>query len=301
MKDIYIQAFLSIVNTHSITKTAKQLFLSQSTVSTRIRHLEEELDLKLFTRGQGHRTIELTPQGEAFVPIAERLHGLYYETKQLKQNPHRSLLTIGCIESLNSYTMSALYRELLRKDPLMELSICLNQSRHIYELVANHDLDIGFAAVELRRSGMMITPIFQEGFKLVYYSGAPLDRTAIHPQDLDPKQELFQPWGSAYLQWHEYWFPGAQYYVKFDTAALLPAMMREDGQWSIMPQSIAMQVGQMANFRVLDILKGPSDRTYYLVVNRQPRPGSLRGIELVKRTLKEMFPDITYGMKDQDE
>ena len=45
-----IETFLTIVNTKSITKTAELLFLSQPTVSHRLRSLEEELGFSLIIR-----------------------------------------------------------------------------------------------------------------------------------------------------------------------------------------------------------------------------------------------------------
>ena len=72
MKQAEIETFLMIVKTKNITKTAENLFLSQPTVSHRLKCLEEELNVKLLTRKKGYKQIELTAQGEEFVPIAER-------------------------------------------------------------------------------------------------------------------------------------------------------------------------------------------------------------------------------------
>ena len=64
-----IETFLMIVKTKNITKTAENLFLSQPTVSHRLKSLEEELDVKLIARKKGYKQIEITTQGEAFIPI----------------------------------------------------------------------------------------------------------------------------------------------------------------------------------------------------------------------------------------
>ena len=59
-----IETFLMIVKTKNITKTAENLFLSQPTVSHRLKSLEEELGVKLIARKKGHKQIELTSQGD---------------------------------------------------------------------------------------------------------------------------------------------------------------------------------------------------------------------------------------------
>ena len=54
-----IETFLMIVKTKNITKTAENLFLSQPTVSHRLKLLEEELDVRLISRKKGYNRLNL--------------------------------------------------------------------------------------------------------------------------------------------------------------------------------------------------------------------------------------------------
>ena len=56
-----LQSFCAVVQYRSFTRAAEKLYLSQPTVSTHIRQLEEELGTKLFER-RG-RSIVLTESG----------------------------------------------------------------------------------------------------------------------------------------------------------------------------------------------------------------------------------------------
>ena len=91
-----IETFLELVRTRNITKTAENLYLSQSTVSNRLKNLEDELGCQLIFRAKGHRIIQLTRQGEEFVPVAERWRNLFEETELLKS---RSLSTLQIASS----------------------------------------------------------------------------------------------------------------------------------------------------------------------------------------------------------
>ena len=53
---------------HNISKAAKELFVTQPTVSNAIRELEEEFSITLFYRNGSH--LELTAEGEAFLEKA---------------------------------------------------------------------------------------------------------------------------------------------------------------------------------------------------------------------------------------
>ena len=72
MTELEIDAFLNVIKYGSITKAAEVLYISQPALSRRIKSLENELQYKLFIRQKGVRNIELTPQCEAFVLIANK-------------------------------------------------------------------------------------------------------------------------------------------------------------------------------------------------------------------------------------
>ncbi|MFR2966653.1 MAG: LysR family transcriptional regulator [Anaerovoracaceae bacterium] len=59
MTNAEIYAFIAIHEEMNISKAAEKLFISQSSLSTRIKILERELGYQLFFRGKGQR--KLTP------------------------------------------------------------------------------------------------------------------------------------------------------------------------------------------------------------------------------------------------
>ena len=67
-----IHTFLRVAYCGSLTQAANELFVSQPTVTARLQQLEEEVGAVLIRRGKGVRALELTPQGKAFLPLAER-------------------------------------------------------------------------------------------------------------------------------------------------------------------------------------------------------------------------------------
>ena len=63
--------FVSLLETGSFSRTAEALYMAQSTVSQRLRQLEDELGAALIVRGG--RTLTLTAAGEVFYPRARDL------------------------------------------------------------------------------------------------------------------------------------------------------------------------------------------------------------------------------------
>ncbi|MFQ9679487.1 MAG: LysR family transcriptional regulator [Ruthenibacterium lactatiformans] len=65
MNQSYFEVFLAVVECKSVSRAAEKLFLSQSTVSHRLKMLENEIGCLLFERAQGQRECVLTAKGEA--------------------------------------------------------------------------------------------------------------------------------------------------------------------------------------------------------------------------------------------
>ena len=62
---------ITIADSTSMNEAAKQLFISQPSLSSSIRDLEEELGMELFIRSS--RGITLTPEGNEFIGYARQV------------------------------------------------------------------------------------------------------------------------------------------------------------------------------------------------------------------------------------
>ena len=98
----HIEAFMYVVHFNSIHKAADALFLSQPTVTARIKTLERELDSELFER-QG-RGIILTEKGKEFIPFADQIIRTFQQgKKQLKKGSNQEEITIGANAITSQY------------------------------------------------------------------------------------------------------------------------------------------------------------------------------------------------------
>lgn len=94
-----IQCFLAAVETMSFTQAAQRMYLSQPGLSRQICALEQELGLKLFTRGRN--TIKLTEAGKICADCFSRMKDDYHKMMQsalIAQQKQDSTLVIGCFE-----------------------------------------------------------------------------------------------------------------------------------------------------------------------------------------------------------
>ena len=65
-----IRIFMAVVEHGSIASAARVLHYTHPRVSEAVRQLENELGVQLLLRGRGIRKVELTPEGQRFIPVA---------------------------------------------------------------------------------------------------------------------------------------------------------------------------------------------------------------------------------------
>ena len=95
-----LKTFLEVSRTRHFGRAAEALYLTQSAVSFRIRQLENQLGVNLFTRHRNN--IRLTTAGEKLLPYAETLMVLMYRSKatQKLNNIAYALIIGGALGNL---------------------------------------------------------------------------------------------------------------------------------------------------------------------------------------------------------
>lgn len=81
-----LKTFLEVSRTRHFGRAAESLYLTQSAVSFRIRQLENQLGVNLFTRHRNN--IRLTAAGEKLLPYAETLMSTWQAARRRWRIPH---------------------------------------------------------------------------------------------------------------------------------------------------------------------------------------------------------------------
>lgn len=155
------------------TNTAKELFITQPTLSDAISALEEELESALFEK-EG-RKIELTAAGREFYGyVCLALNELDNGITQLKYRKAAlgGRIEIGCIPTLLSdYLPDAVSQYRKEKNATVEINIHSGFSREVIEKVADDSYDLGFCAMAENRDGLFFVPILNQKFIAIVRKG----------------------------------------------------------------------------------------------------------------------------------
>ena len=291
-----IEIFLNLVRTRNISKTAQQLYLSQSTVSNRLKNLEAELDCQLIQRAKGHRTVQLTHQGEAFIPTAERWESLFKETERLRQKAAR-VLRIAANESTYYEVLAPFLVDLTRRYPWLQLSIQICDSVNVYDLIEKKLIDYGFASYESFREAVSLRCISHQKSCIVRAEAQPGLPVTIHSQqlDLDPAKEIRFTGGHFYTlsAWHEKWL-GGQSVCRAEVNSLKAAVpfLREAGCWALCPISSAEQLARETPLQFYYLDNPPEDREIYFLRHRESTLRHTQVEKLFQTELEDYLKDM---------
>ena len=134
--------FLSIVQHQSFTKAAAVLGYAQSSVTSQIQLLEEEMGVKLFDRLG--KKVSLTTPGESFLPYARQITTLVNEARSVvaSTGEMKGTLKIGAPESLCVTRFPELYRRYHEKFPSVEVSLRISDITNLKQLLRENQIDL---------------------------------------------------------------------------------------------------------------------------------------------------------------
>jgi DNA-binding transcriptional LysR family regulator len=181
-----LNVFLTAAETLNFTAAARQLHMTQPSVSQHIQALEQHFQTELFIR-KGRQMV-LTDAGEALVPLARRLVDWSVridETMESLRGEVYGHLKVGCSTTSGKYVLPFLLTSFMRRHPQVTASCHVKPRR---EAVA--DLCDGLVHLALASPTEFCSPVeFRRFISDPIQLIAPLDhpwahRTLIEPDEL---------------------------------------------------------------------------------------------------------------------
>lgn len=140
-----LEYLISIVKNESFTKTANEMFISQSSLSKKIQSLEEELEIKILNRNKSQ--IKLTDAGKEVYEFSKViLEEQSKLNKSLEEYRHLSKTNINfaSIPILSYYGTNSLFADFSSKylDKNIYFNIIEMNQKFVIRLLDNNDIDL---------------------------------------------------------------------------------------------------------------------------------------------------------------
>lgn len=281
MKYDYIETYLAVLDNGSIAKAADALYITQGTASTRIKQLEDELQISLFYRQKGQRRIELTPEGEAFLPIAQQWLALWQDALALKNKDYSQELKIGSVDMINLYTLPPLYNHMITAYPHLKLVVKTHHSSELYKLVDNQVLDIAMAVNAYPYPNIESIPLYEENLVLLCHKNHPYLKSK-DIRDLNNTDEIYQHFSDEFVTWHQQYFKNRnKRLITAGTISMQEKFLTNEKRWTIIPASVGkVFISQHQDFVMTEFSRQPPKRKVHLLTYKYPRSGVKKATEL---------------------
>lgn len=134
--------FYLVCKNGSFSKTAKELDLTQPSVSYNIKKLESELGVALFERGN---TLIMTPEAEELLPyVEEALNNLKNGERKINDilQLKRGTLTIGIPSHIGVFLLTGIIKQFSLKYPNIKIKVICKVTKELFKLLDLNELDI---------------------------------------------------------------------------------------------------------------------------------------------------------------
>lgn len=190
LKDL--KYLVAIADTGHFGRAAERCFVSQPTLSTQLKKLEQLLGVQLVERQPNH--VQLTDIGREVAERARRLLAQGEEIVTLTRahaDPLGGKLRMALIPTIGPYLLPRVTQKIRKTLPDLHLMLYEHQTAPLLTQLRAGAIDLGILALPVADEGLRTRTLYMEDFLLAVPDGHPLSqRSRIRIGDLDQQTVL---------------------------------------------------------------------------------------------------------------
>jgi DNA-binding transcriptional LysR family regulator len=185
-----LQAFLYAAESLNFSEAAKQLHLSQPTISHHIKSLEQELGVELFARsGSG---LKLTDAGRLLLSQAGKLIREAKAVEQMMDSLQEKIagqITIACSTTTGKYVLPQVAARFHQRHPGVKVSILACTQENVVPRLMGEEADLGVVSYDVCGGEVECQEFFQDHIILI----VPADHPWVARRQIEPSELLTMP------------------------------------------------------------------------------------------------------------
>jgi LysR family hydrogen peroxide-inducible transcriptional activator len=193
-----LRYIVAVARERHFGRAAEACFVAQPTLSVAVKKLEEELDVKIFERGNAE--VSVTPLGEEIVRQAQAVLEQAAAIKEIAKrgkDPLAGALRLGVIYTIGPYLLPDLVRQSIERTPQMPLMLQENFTVKLLDMLRTGEIDCAILAEPFPDTGLAMAPLYEEPFMVALPKSHPLAaHEVIDAEEL--KQETMLLLGSGH-------------------------------------------------------------------------------------------------------
>ncbi|WP_286238613.1 LysR family transcriptional regulator [Neptuniibacter halophilus] len=175
----HLRAFIEVAACGSFTRAARNLHLTQSTLTATIKQLEDQAGLKLLDRTT--RRVLLSGQGEAFLPVAEKLLSDFdtaFSDLQATASHQQGKVGVAASPSMISRILPEIIKHYHQQYPGIGIYLRDDNAGGIERRVLENEVDFGLGGNHSNQPELNYQPVLRDRYGVVLASDHPLAGSA---------------------------------------------------------------------------------------------------------------------------
>lgn len=170
-----LRVFVAVAHSRSLAEASERVHLSQPAISIALRKLEESVGGALFARTT--RQLALTPEGDAFLPVAVRLLNDWneaFEDLNDQFSKQRGKVTVAALPTLAAGLFPRVIKLFHEAYPRINLSLHDVLAEQINQMVREGRADLGLSVPPSDAEDLTFEPVLEDSYVVVCPCGHPL-------------------------------------------------------------------------------------------------------------------------------
>lgn len=259
-----INTFIMLSETGNFSRVAEKSNLTQSTVSARIKVLEDTLSVKLFERTSSG--VILTEAGQKFYKYAASMRQSWQQGRQemARSSSPKKTLGLGLHMTMWRRFMPDWLVWMEQHHPDFALHVEADYSERLVDYISQGVLDLAITHMPSGLPGLVVEPFMEDALVMVC-------RRACHFADCDPENYIFVDWSYGYREEHQEKLPEfetSNMNIGYGEIAL--EYLRVSDYYAYMPRAYVSQ--EIASDQLHIVMDAPVlNRPSYLVYSKHAR------------------------------
>ena len=164
-----LEAFVKVVETGSFSKAAKELYLTQPTVSAHISTLERELKVRLFIRNT--KEVMMSEAGQELYRYAKQMVELECQIAEhfnmRGKNSSSHCVTIAASTIPAQYLLPEVLMQFKKRYPDEQFKLIATDSTEVVSQIVNSMADVGFTGTVLEKKYCRYIPFYKDKLAII--------------------------------------------------------------------------------------------------------------------------------------
>ena len=163
-----LEAFVQVSESGSFSKAAKEILLTQPTISAHISSLEKELNVRLFIRNT--KEVSLSDDGKDLYRYAKQITDLEKAIEErfyMDSDDGKHFITIAASTIPAQYLLPKVLMCYRERYPKEQIKIMETDSSEVVTQVVDHMVDVGFTGTVLEKKHCKYIPFYKDELAVI--------------------------------------------------------------------------------------------------------------------------------------